>query len=99
MTAWHRDREAAEAALEAAFREVELVEEVMSLYRSESQLCRLNRDTVLERPAHGGHGKTRCSRACHRPPNDSSRDTHIGRSEGAHHPDRCHRPTGSSPPS
>ena len=40
----------AEQALDAAFAELETVEQVMSLYRPESQLCRLNRDRVLERP-------------------------------------------------
>ena len=40
----------AQRALDAAFEELELVEQVMSLYRPESQVCRLNRDRVLERP-------------------------------------------------
>lgn len=40
----------AERAFDAAFAELELVEQVMSLYRPDSQVCRLNRDRVLERP-------------------------------------------------
>lgn len=40
----------AERALDAAFAELELVEQVMSLYRPDSQVCRLNRDRALERP-------------------------------------------------
>ncbi len=40
----------AERALDAAFAELETVEQVMSLYRPNSQLCRLNRDRALERP-------------------------------------------------
>ena len=40
----------AEAALDAAFAELETVEQVMSLYRQDSRLCRLNRDRVLDRP-------------------------------------------------
>lgn len=40
----------AERALDAAFAELETVEQVMSLYRPDSQLCRLNRDRVLDRP-------------------------------------------------
>ena len=40
----------AEQALDAAFAELELVEEVLSLYRPGSQIRRLNRDRVLEQP-------------------------------------------------
>lgn len=40
----------AERALDSAFAELETVEQVMSLYRPNSQLCRLNRDRTLERP-------------------------------------------------
>ncbi len=40
----------ADRALDAAFAELEAVEQVMSLYRPDSQLCRLNRDRVLDRP-------------------------------------------------
>ncbi len=50
LSAWHHDRAAGEAALDAAFAELELVESVMSLYRPGSQLSRLNRDKVLDHP-------------------------------------------------
>lgn len=50
MTALHRDRRQAEQALDAAFGELELVEDLMSLYRPHSQLCRVNREGVLDRP-------------------------------------------------
>src|SRR5262245_18219373 len=41
---------AAERAIAAAFAELELVERLMSIYRPDSQLSRLNRDGVLEQP-------------------------------------------------
>lgn len=50
MSVWHRDEAAAEAALDAAFAELELVENVMSIYRSESQVSRLNQDAALDDP-------------------------------------------------
>lgn len=50
MTVMGQPTNRAERALDAAFAELEAVEQVMSLYRPESQLCRLNRDRVLERP-------------------------------------------------
>lgn len=50
MTALHADESAADAALDAAFAELERIEDVMSLYRPESQISRLNRDGVLEKP-------------------------------------------------
>lgn len=37
-------------AIAAAFDELDVVEQQMSLYRADSQLCRLNRDGFLERP-------------------------------------------------
>ena len=40
----------AERALEAAFAELETVEQVMSLYRPDSQICRLNQDKLLTDP-------------------------------------------------
>ncbi|MBS0202659.1 MAG: FAD:protein FMN transferase [Planctomycetes bacterium] len=42
--------EHANRALDAAFAELETVERVMSLYRPDSQICRLNRDKVLTNP-------------------------------------------------
>lgn len=50
MTALHQDTAIASAALEAAFSELETVEQVMSIYRPESQLCRLNRDGRCDDP-------------------------------------------------
>ena len=50
MTAVHTDEPTANAALGAAFAELERIESVMSLYRSESQISRLNRDGLLENP-------------------------------------------------
>jgi thiamine biosynthesis lipoprotein len=50
MTALHQDRRTAAAAVDAAFAELELVEELMSIYRPQSQLSRLNRDGVLDSP-------------------------------------------------
>jgi FAD:protein FMN transferase len=41
---------AAQRALDAAFGELETVEQVMSLYRPESQICRLNRNGELHDP-------------------------------------------------
>lgn len=41
---------AANRALDAAFAEIETVEQTMSLYRPDSQLSQLNRDRVLQRP-------------------------------------------------
>ena len=43
--AWH-----ANAALNAVFVELELIEQLMSLYRPDSQLCRLNREQFLSQP-------------------------------------------------
>jgi thiamine biosynthesis lipoprotein len=50
LTLFHADRDAAEAALDAAFGELELIESLLSLYRAESQLSRLNRDGRLDDP-------------------------------------------------
>lgn len=50
MTVLHADDSKANAALDAAFAELERIENVMSLYRSESQISRLNRDGALEKP-------------------------------------------------
>ena len=50
MRVLHSDPAVAEAALDAAFAELEAIEAVMSLYRPESQLCQLNREASLERP-------------------------------------------------
>jgi len=50
LSVWHRDEAAAEAALDAAFAELERVESLMSLYRPESQLSQLNQQSVLDHP-------------------------------------------------
>lgn len=50
MTALNEDEKVAGAAVESAFAELERIESVMSLYRSESQISRLNREGVLEAP-------------------------------------------------
>jgi len=50
MTALHPRRVVAASALDAAFAELETVEQVMSIYRPESQLCRLNRTGACDDP-------------------------------------------------
>jgi thiamine biosynthesis lipoprotein len=50
ITALHTDQRRGNAAVDAAFAELELVERLMSIYRPESQLSRLNRDKVLVDP-------------------------------------------------
>ncbi len=50
MTVMGLPTDQAERALDAAFEELELVEQLLSLYRPNSQLCRLNRDRVLHQP-------------------------------------------------
>lgn len=50
ITALHEDKLFAEQAITEAFSEIDLVEDVMSLYRPNSQLCRLNRDGFLDDP-------------------------------------------------
>ena len=50
ITALHGDRAVAEKAVGAAFAELETVQSVMSLYRPQSQLCRLNREGMLLEP-------------------------------------------------
>lgn len=50
ITVLHDSPEHAEQAIDAAFAELETVERVMSLYRPQSELCRLNRSGVLDNP-------------------------------------------------
>ncbi|MBC7852293.1 MAG: FAD:protein FMN transferase [Pirellulaceae bacterium] len=50
ITALHSSRAQAADGVQAAFAELDLVEEVMSLYRPHSQLRRLNREGVLRQP-------------------------------------------------
>ena len=50
LTALHEDTSRAEAALDAAFDELERVENLMSIYRTDSQLSRLNQEGFLHEP-------------------------------------------------
>lgn len=50
MTALHASCETAERAIGGAFEELERVERIMSLYRPESEISRLNRAGVLDDP-------------------------------------------------
>lgn len=50
LTVLHSDREVAERALNAAFIELNQVEDVLSIYRPNSQISRLNRTGRLDRP-------------------------------------------------
>ena len=50
MTALHHDHSTAEAAINTAFDELELIERLMSIYRPDSQLSQLNRHGMLKDP-------------------------------------------------
>ena len=50
LSVLHDDESAARAALNAAFVELDSVENALSLYRAHSQISRLNRDGFIERP-------------------------------------------------
>lgn len=50
LTVFSKDSSQAEQAMDAAFRELNRVEDVMSLYRPNSEICRLNRDGFLNNP-------------------------------------------------
>lgn len=50
FSAVHADPDVARRAIDAAFAELEQIENVMSLYRGESELCRLNRTGRLDNP-------------------------------------------------
>ena len=50
LVVYHEDRDTAEQALSAAFKALNDIEDVLSLYRPQSQICRLNRDGVLNQP-------------------------------------------------
>jgi FAD:protein FMN transferase len=50
ILALHHDESLANEAISAAFREIELIESVMSLYRPDSQLCALNASGTLKSP-------------------------------------------------
>lgn len=50
LVVYHEDRALAEHALSAAFTALDDIENVLSLYRPQSQLCCLNRDGILNQP-------------------------------------------------
>lgn len=50
MTVAHRDGVVAQRSLDAAFEQLDLVDQLMSLYRSDSQVSRLNRQGTLHDP-------------------------------------------------
>jgi thiamine biosynthesis lipoprotein len=50
MLALHRDKNVAQAALDDAFAELCTIERVMSIYRPDSELSRLNRAGVIQNP-------------------------------------------------
>lgn len=51
ITALGAERAAVEAAIDSAFLELERVESLMSIYRPDSELSRLNRDGILKNPS------------------------------------------------
>jgi thiamine biosynthesis lipoprotein ApbE len=53
LVAYHEDRDTAERAVAAAFRALDEIEDLLSLYRPHSALCRLNRDGVFKIAASG----------------------------------------------
>jgi len=50
ITVFHPDEAVADRAIDAALKEIEQVEQLMSLFRADSQLSRLNRRGVLRHP-------------------------------------------------
>lgn len=50
LTVFHRDRETASIALDEAFSELKRVENILSLYRPDSQICTLNRTGSITDP-------------------------------------------------
>jgi thiamine biosynthesis lipoprotein len=50
ILAWHTDERSAREAIDAAFSELDLVEQLMSIYRDDSELSRLNRYGTLRSP-------------------------------------------------
>ncbi len=51
LTVYASDVDKANIAIDAAFNELNLIEDLMSLYRPDSQLCRLNRNGYISDPA------------------------------------------------
>ena len=50
LVACHEHRETAQRAIRAAFKALDELEDVLSLYRPHSQICRLNRERILKQP-------------------------------------------------
>lgn len=50
LTVFHKERRAGEAGIRAAFEELNRIEDVLSLYRAESEISRLNRSHLLLNP-------------------------------------------------
>lgn len=50
LVAYHEERATAKRALGAAFKTLDELEDVLSLYRPHSQICQLNREGVLKQP-------------------------------------------------
>jgi thiamine biosynthesis lipoprotein len=50
LIAYHKDQAVAKRALAACFRALDRLENVLSLYRCESEICRLNREGLLDQP-------------------------------------------------
>ena len=50
ITVFHPNPEEADKVIQKAFQELELIEDLMSLYRPDSQLCRLNSHRTLNSP-------------------------------------------------
>ena len=50
LVAYHEDRETARRAIRAAFKALDELEDLLSLYRPQSQICELNREGVLKQP-------------------------------------------------
>ncbi|HUR46460.1 MAG TPA: FAD:protein FMN transferase [Candidatus Saccharimonadales bacterium] len=50
LIAYHEDEARARRAVAAAFKALDEIEDVLSLYRPDSQLCRLNRERIIRQP-------------------------------------------------
>ena len=50
LVAYHEDEATANRAIAAAFKALDEIENVLSLYRPDSELCRLNREAAIQQP-------------------------------------------------
>src|SRR4029450_4003346 len=50
LLAHHERQETAQRAIRAAFKALDEIEDLLSLYRPHSQICQLNRERVLKQP-------------------------------------------------